>query len=84
MSKKIIFDGKFPRFSEDGPYETDLETNRVDRFYLENDLLQDKYVGKTDLQILELDKAAHEELLAANAAQNAALMAELGQSNNQE
>ena len=77
MSKKIIFDGpRFPRFSEDGDYETDLDTNRVDRFYLEGEEMKDKYPGKTDAEIAEIELAAHEQMLADQAAAVAARLAE--------
>jgi hypothetical protein len=77
MSKKITFDtGGFPRFAEDGEYETSLDTNRVDRFYLDGEELKDKYSGKTDAQILEIELAKQEEELADFAAHDAALVAE--------
>jgi uncharacterized protein with von Willebrand factor type A (vWA) domain len=76
MSKKITFDGSFPRFSEDGEYETTLDTNLIHRFYLEEDVLKDKYPGKTDEEIVEIELAAHEQRLADNAAQDAAISAE--------
>lgn len=76
MSKKITFDGSFPRFSEDGEYETTLDTNLIHRFYLEEDVLKDKYPGKTDEEIVEIELAAHEQRLADNAAQDAAIAAE--------
>ena len=76
MSKKITFDGSFPRFSEDGEYETGLDTNRVDRFYLDGEELKDKHPGKTDAQIAELELEIHEQMLADQAAYEAAAVAE--------
>jgi uncharacterized protein with von Willebrand factor type A (vWA) domain len=76
MSKKITFDGSFPRFSEDGEYETALDTNLIHRFYLEEDTLKDKYPGKTDEEVVEIELAEHEQRLADNAAQDAAIAAE--------
>lgn len=76
MSKKITFDGSFPRFSEDGEYETALDTNLIHRFYLDGEELKDKYPGKTDEEIVEIELAAHEQRLADNAAQDAANIAE--------
>ena len=76
MSKKITFDGSFPRFSEDGEYETALDTNLIHRFYLDGEELKDKYPGKTDEEIVEIELAAHEQRLADNAAQDAAIAAE--------
>ena len=79
MSKKIAFDSSgFPRFSEDGEYETDLNTNRVDRFYLEDDQLKDKYSGKTDKQIEDLENAAHLKMLSELAVEDAAIRVEKG------
>lgn len=78
MSKKITFDGSFPRFSEDGEYETDLDTNRVDRFYLDGEELKDKYSGKTDKQIEDLESAAHLTMLAQQAVVEAAIKAKRG------
>lgn len=71
MSKKITFDDIFPRFSEDGEYETDLDTNLIHRFYLEDGVLKDKYPGKTDSQIVEIELAAHEKMIADEAAEAA-------------
>jgi hypothetical protein len=76
MSKKITFDGSFPRFSEDGEYETSLDTNLIHRFYLEEETLKDKYPGKTDEEIVEIELAEHEQRLADNAVQDAAIAAE--------
>jgi uncharacterized protein with von Willebrand factor type A (vWA) domain len=77
MTKKITFDSAgFPRFSEDGEYETALDTNLVHRFYLDGEELKDKYPGKTDEEIVEIELAAHEQRLADNAAQDAAIAAE--------
>ena len=76
MSKKITFDGSFPRFSEDGEYETSLDTNLIHRFYLEGEVLKDKYPGKTDEEIVEIELAAHEQRLADLAAQDAVRIAE--------
>lgn len=76
MSKKITFDGSFPRFSEDGEYETSLDTNLIHRFYLEGEALKDKYPGKTDEEIVEIELAAHEQRLADLAAQDAVRIAE--------
>jgi hypothetical protein len=76
MSKKITFDGSFPRFSEDGEYETDLDTNLIHRFYLEGEVLKDKYPGKTDVEITEIELEAHEQMLADQAAVEAAAVAE--------
>ena len=79
MSKKITFDSAaFPRFDEDGEYETDLNTNRVDRFYLDGEELKDKYSGKTDKQIEELERTAHLQMLSAQAVQDAAIRVEKG------
>ena len=76
MSKKITFDsGGFPRFSDDGEYETDLNTNRVDRFYLDGETLKDKHLGKTDEEIEEIELAEREDTLAALAAIDAELAA---------
>lgn len=78
MSKKITFDSAgFPRFSEDGEYETDLNTNLIHRFYLDGEVLKDRHPGKTDAEILEIEKAAHEEMLADQAAAEAARLAEI-------
>ena len=77
MSKKITFDGpEFPRFSENGEYETELDTNLIHRFYLEGEVLKDRYPGKTDEEIVEIELAAHEQRISDNAAQEAALAAE--------
>jgi transposase len=76
MSKKITFDGSFPRFSENGEYETNLDTNIIHRFYLDGEELKDKYAGKTDAQVREIELAEHEEMLAAQAAVEAAAVAE--------
>lgn len=78
MTKKITFDGGgFPRFSEDGEYETELDTNIVHRFYLsKSGKLKDKYDGKTDQEIIDLELAQHEELLSSLEEQNAAIEAE--------
>jgi hypothetical protein len=77
MSKKITFDaGGFPRFSEDGEYETNLDTNLIHRFYLDGEELKDKYPGKTDEEVVEIELAEHEQRLADNAAQDAAIAAE--------
>ncbi len=77
MTKKITFDSAgFPRFSEDGEYETALDTNLIHRFYLEGEELKDKYPGKTDEEIVEIESAEHEEMLAALAAVEAAAVAE--------
>jgi hypothetical protein len=76
MSKKITFDGSFPRFSEDGEYETALDTNLIHRFYLDGEELKDKYPGKTDEEVVEIELAEHEQLLADNAAVEAAILAE--------
>ena len=79
MSKKITFDSAgFPRFDEDGEYETDLNTNRVDRFYLDGEELKDKYSGKTDKQIEDLESAAHLKMVSDLAVQDAAIRAEKG------
>jgi hypothetical protein len=79
MSKKITFDaGGFPRFSEDGEYETKLDTNIIHRFYLDGEELKDKYSGKTDKQIEELEHTAHLEMLSAQAVQDAAIRVEKG------
>jgi hypothetical protein len=79
MSKKITFDSAgFPRFDEDGEYETDLNTNRVDRFYLDGEELKDKYSGKTDKQIEDLEHAAHLTMVAQLEVQDAAIRAEKG------
>lgn len=79
MSKKITFDSHgFPRFDENGEYETDLNTNRVDRFYLDGEELKDKYSGKTDKQIEELERTTHLEMLSAQAVQDTAIRAEKG------
>ena len=76
MSKKITFDsGGFPRFSEDGEYETTLDTNLIHRFYLDGEELKDKHPGKTDAEILEIELAEHEEMLANQAAIEAAAVA---------
>lgn len=78
MIKKITFDSAgFPRFSDDGEYETDLDTNRVDRFYLNSGKLKDKYDGKTDEEIEEIELAEREEMLAAHAAADAELAASM-------
>lgn len=78
MSKKITFDsGGFPRFSEDGEYETDLDTNLIHRFYLDGEVLKDRHPGKTDEEILEIEQAAHEQMLADQAAAEAARLAEI-------
>ena len=76
MSKKITFDGSFPRFSEDGEYETALDTNLIHRFYLDGEELKDKYPGKTDEEVVEIELAEHEQRLADNAVQDAAIRAE--------
>ena len=79
MSKKITFDtGGFPRFSEDGEFETDLDTNIIHRFYLDGEELKDKYSGKTDKQILDLEHAAHLTMVAQLEVQDAAIKAEKG------
>ncbi len=77
MTKKITFDSAgFPRFSEDGEYETALDTNLIHRFYLDGETLKDRYPGKTDQEIVEIELAAHEQTLADNAALEAAILAE--------
>lgn len=76
MSKKITFDGQFPRFDENGEFSTDIETNLVHRFYLDNDELVDRYPGKTDEEIIEIEHAAHLEMVAELQAQEEAIRAE--------
>jgi len=77
MTKKITFDSAgFPRFSEDGEYETALDTNLIHRFYLDGETLKDRYPGKTDQEIVEIELAEHEQMLADQAAAAAARLAE--------
>lgn len=76
MSKNITFEGIFPRFDENGEFSTDLETNLIHRFYLDENELQDKYLGKTDEEILQIEQTAHEQMLASQAAVEAAAVAE--------
>ena len=78
MIKKIKFDSiGNPHFDINGEYSTELDTNLIHRFYLENGEMKDKYSGMSDKEITDKEQEDHLKLLAEQAVTDAAAIAAL-------
>ena len=78
MIKKIKFDSiGNPNFDINGEYSTELDTNLIHRFYLENGEMKDKYSGMSDKEITDKEQEDHLKLLAEQAVTDAAAIAAL-------
>ena len=78
MIKKIKFDSVGnPNFDINGEYSTELDTNLIHRFYLENGEMKDKYSGMSDKEITDKELDDHLKLMAEQAVTNAAAIAAL-------
>lgn len=78
MIKKIKFDSiGNPNFDINGEYSTELDTNLIHRFYLENGEMKDKYSGMSDKEITDKEQEDHLKLMAEQAVTNAAAIAAL-------
>lgn len=78
MIKKIKFDSiGNPNFDINGEYSTELDTNLIHRFYLENGEMKDKYSGMSDKEITDKELDDHLKLMAEQAVTNAAAIAAL-------
>ena len=78
MIKKIKFDSiGNPNFDINGEYSTELDTNLIHRFYLENGEMKDKYSGLSDKEITDKEQEDHLKLMAEQAVTDAAAIAAL-------
>lgn len=78
MIKKIKFDSiGNPNFDINGEYSTELDTNLIHRFYLENGEMKDKYSGMSDKEITDKEQEDHLKLMAEQAVTDAAAIAAL-------
>jgi hypothetical protein len=78
MIKKIKFDSiGNPNFDINGEYSTELDTNLIHRFYLEDGEMKDKYSGMSDKEITDKEQEDHLKLMAEQAVTNAAAIAAL-------
>lgn len=78
MIKKIKFDSVGnPNFDINGEYSTELDTNLIHRFYLENGEMKDKYSGMSDKEITDKEQEDHLKLMAEQAVTDAAAIAAL-------
>lgn len=78
MIKKIKFDSiGNPNFDINGEYSTELDTNLIHRFYLEDGEMKDKYSGMSDKEITDKEQEDHLKLMAEQAVTDAAAIAAL-------
>lgn len=78
MIKKIKFDSVGnPNFDINGEYSTELDTNLIHRFYLENGEMKDKYSGMSDKEITDKEQEDYLKLMAEQAVTDAAAIAAL-------
>lgn len=78
MIKKIKFDSVGnPNFDINGEYSTELDTNLIHRFYLQDGEMKDKYSGMSDKEITDKEQEDHLKLMADQAVTDAAAIAAL-------
>jgi hypothetical protein len=78
MIKKISFDSiGNPNFDINGEYSTELNTNLIHRFYLQDGEMKDKYSGMSDEEITDKEQEDHLKLMADQAVTDAAAIAAL-------